>query len=146
VVSVGDSPILPLGEAADGGDELSSPILPLVEPADGGDELCSVAPPEVSAPPDGGVVADLDASGGTLLSVGGVVCVDVSAAKTGITPVASATTINARRRVMLSSFLLPIVDNALAWTTVRLGDPSLSLQYGRGLTLLTTTLGNGWGP
>jgi hypothetical protein len=26
---------------------------------------------------------------------------------------------------MLSSFLLPIVDNALAWTTVRLGDPSL---------------------
>jgi hypothetical protein len=146
VVSVGVSPILALGEAADGDDELGSPILPIVDPADGGDELCSVAPPEVSALPDGGTVADLDASGGTLFSVGGVVCVDVSAAKTGITPVASATTINARRRVMLSSFLLPIVDNALAWTTVRLGDPSLSRQYERGLTLLTTPLGNGWAP
>ena len=142
MVSVGVSPILPVGEAADGGDELGSTILPIVDPADGGDELCSVAPPEVSALPDGGTVADLDASGGTLFSVGGVVCVDVSAAKTGIAPVASATTINARRRVMLSSFLLPIVDNALAWTTVRLGDPSLFPQYGRGLTLLTTTLGN----
>jgi hypothetical protein len=122
VVSVGVSPILPLGEAADGGDELSSPILPLVEPADGGDELCSVAPPEVSAPPDGGVVADLDASGGTLLSVGGADGDEVSAAKTGVNPMANATAVNARRRVMSVSFsVLPMMDNALAWTTVRLG-------------------------
>ena len=47
-----------LGEAADGTDEFCSPILPIVDPADGGDELCSVAPPEVSALPDDGVVAD----------------------------------------------------------------------------------------
>ena len=42
------------------------PILLLVDPAEGGDELCSVAPPEVSALPDGGMVADLDTSGGTV--------------------------------------------------------------------------------
>ena len=49
------------------------PILLLVDPAEGGDELCSVAPPEVSALPDGGMVADLDASGGTVFAVGGLV-------------------------------------------------------------------------
>ena len=41
---------------------LCAPILPIVEPADGGEELCSVAPPEVSALPDGGTVADLEVS------------------------------------------------------------------------------------
>jgi hypothetical protein len=98
-------PILPLIDPADAGDELCSPILPIVDPADGGDELCSVAPPEVSALPDEGLVAALDAPGGTLLSVGGVVCEEVSAAKTGASPMANATTVNARRRVMSSSFL-----------------------------------------
>jgi hypothetical protein len=83
--------------------ELCVPILPIVEPAEGGDELCSVAPPEVSALPDGGVVADLDASGDAVLAVGG--CVDVSAAKTGAIPMESAITVNARRRVITSSFL-----------------------------------------
>jgi hypothetical protein len=121
VVSVGVSPILALGEAADGGDELSSSILPFVDPAAGGDELCLVAPPEVSVLPDGGVVADLDASGGTLFSVGGAVCVDVSAAKTGIAPVASATTINAKRRVMSLSFLC-----CQSWTTLWLGQQFVS--------------------
>jgi hypothetical protein len=115
VVSVGVSPILPLGEGADGVDELGSPILPIVDPADGGDELCSVAPPEVSALPDGGVVAPLDVSGGTLLSVGGADGDEVSAAKTGVNPMANATAVNAMRRVMSSSLsLLTMVDNAAA--------------------------------
>jgi hypothetical protein len=48
-------------------------LLPIVEPAEGGDELCSVAPPEVSALPDGGMVADLDASGDVVFAVGGLV-------------------------------------------------------------------------
>jgi hypothetical protein len=99
------APIFPLVDPDAGGDELFSPILPIVDPADGGDELCSVAPPEVSALPDGGIVAALEASGGTLLSVGGVVGEEVSAAKTGVNPMPSATTVNARRRVMSSSFL-----------------------------------------
>jgi hypothetical protein len=105
VVSVGVSPILALGEAADGRDELFSPILPIVEPANGGDELCSVAPPEVSALPDGGVVADLDASGDTVFAVGGVDGDEGSAARTGANPMASAVAVIARRRVMSSSFL-----------------------------------------
>jgi hypothetical protein len=95
---------LPLGDPADGADEPCSPILP-VEPADGGDELCSAAPPEVSALPDGGTVAALDASGDTVFAVGGVDGDDVSAAKTGVSPMASAATVNARRRVMSRSFL-----------------------------------------
>jgi hypothetical protein len=56
---------------SDDGGELFSPILPIVEPAEGGDELCSVAPPEVSALPDCGIVA-VDASGGTVFAVGGL--------------------------------------------------------------------------
>jgi hypothetical protein len=97
--------ILLLVEGAEGGDEGSSPILPIVEPADGGDELCSVAPPEVSALPDGGVVADLDASGDTVFAVGGVDGDEGSAARTGANPMASAVAVIARRRVMSSSFL-----------------------------------------
>jgi hypothetical protein len=85
--------------------ELCAPILPIVEPADGGDELCSLAPPEVSALPDGGMVADLDASGDVVFAVGGLV--GVSAAKTGAIPMESAKAANARRRVMSSSFLGP---------------------------------------
>ena len=80
--------------------ELCAPILPIVEPADGGDELCSLAPPEVSALPDGGMVADLDASGDVVFAVGG--CVDVSAAKTGAIPMESAKAVKARRRVISS--------------------------------------------
>jgi hypothetical protein len=88
----------------DGG-ELFSPILPIVEPADGGDELCSVAPPEVSALPDYGMVADLDASGDTVLAVGGLVVGDeLSVAIAGANPMARAVTVIARRRVMSSSF------------------------------------------
>jgi hypothetical protein len=100
----GVSLILPLGDSADGADEPCSPILP-VELADGGDELCSVAPPDVSALPDGGTVASLDASGDTVFAVGGVDGDEVSAAKTGVSPVASAATVNARRRVMSWFFL-----------------------------------------
>jgi hypothetical protein len=77
--------------------ELCAPILPIVEPADGGDELCSLAPPEVSALPDGGTVADLDASGDVVLAVGGFM--GVSAAKTGAIPRNSANAVNAIRRV-----------------------------------------------
>jgi hypothetical protein len=58
--------------------ELCAPILPIVEPADGGDELCSLAPPEVSALPDGGMVADLDASGDVVFAVGGLVGVSAA--------------------------------------------------------------------
>jgi hypothetical protein len=86
--------------------ELCAPILPIVEPADGGEELCSLAPPEVSALPEGGTVADLDASGDVVLAVGG--CVDVSAAKTGAIPMESAKAVNARRRVITSTFPCPI--------------------------------------
>ena len=82
--------------------ELCAPILPMVEPAEGDDELCSLAPPEVSALPDGGTVADLDASGEVVLAVGG--CVDVSAAKTGAIPMDSAKAVNAKRRVMSGPF------------------------------------------
>ena len=113
--------ILPLLDAADGGDELVSPILPIVDPADGGDELCSVAPPEVSALPDGGMVAALEASGGTLLSVGGAVGEDVSAAKTGVSPMANATAVHARRRVM------SCVLSLLPRITLRLGKRSFGL-------------------
>jgi hypothetical protein len=63
--------------------------LPIVEPADGGDELCSVAPPEVSALPDCGMVADLDASGDVVFAVGGFVGWDeFSVAKAGTNPMA----------------------------------------------------------
>jgi hypothetical protein len=81
--------------------EPSPPILSIVEPADGGDELCSAAPPEVSALPDGGTVADLDASGDVVLAVGG--CVDVSAAKTGAIPMESAKAVNPRKRIISKS-------------------------------------------
>jgi hypothetical protein len=76
----------------------------MVEPAEGGEELCSVAPPEVSALPDGGMVADLDASGDTVSAVGGLVGDEVSPAITGVNPMASAVTVIARRRVMPSFF------------------------------------------
>jgi hypothetical protein len=90
---------------SDDGGELFSPILPIVEPADGGDELCSVAPPEVSALPDCGMVADLDASGDTVLAVGGLVVGDeLSVAIAGANPMARAVTVIARRPVMSSSF------------------------------------------
>ena len=81
------------------------PILLLVDPAEGGDELCSVAPPEVSALPDCGMVADLDASGGTVFAVGGFEGGnEFSVAITGVNPMASAVTVIARRRVMTSFF------------------------------------------
>ena len=90
---------------SDEGGELFSPILPIVEPAEGGDELCSVAPPEVSALPDCGMVADLDASGVTVLAVGGLVGgEELSVAIAGANPMARAVTVAARRRVMSSSF------------------------------------------
>jgi hypothetical protein len=90
---------------SDEGGELFSPILPIVEPAEGGDELCSVAPPEVSALPDCGMVADLDASGDTVLAVGGLVGgEELSVAIAGANPMARAVTVTARRRVMSSSF------------------------------------------
>jgi len=92
-------------EGADGDDEFFSPILPIVEPAEGGDELCSVAPPEVSALPDGGTVADLDASGDVVFAVGGWVGGDeFSVAIAGANPMASAVTVIARRRVISCSF------------------------------------------
>ena len=81
------------------------PILLLVDPAEGGDELCSVAPPEVSALPDGGMVADLDASGGTVFAVGGLVGGNESSvAIAGVNPMASAVPVIGRRRFMSSSF------------------------------------------
>lgn len=79
-------PILLLVEGVEGGDELCSPILPVVDPAD---ELCSVAPPEVSGLPDGD---------------------EVSAANTGVRPIANAATINANTGHVIS--LLSIVHNA----------------------------------
>ena len=79
--------------------------MPIVEPADGGEELCSAAPPEVSARPDGGIVADLDASGDVVLAVGGFVgCDEFSVAIAGANPMASAVAVIARRRVMSPSF------------------------------------------
>jgi hypothetical protein len=85
-----DVPIFSLVDGGEGGDTCFLPILPIidlpiVDPA-GGDELCSVAPPEVSGLPDGGTVADLDASGDTVFAVGGVDGDEVSAAKTGVSP------------------------------------------------------------
>jgi hypothetical protein len=75
--------------------------LPIVEPADGADELCSVAPPEASALPDCGMVADLDASGDVVFAVGGFVgCDELSVAMAGVNPMAKAVTVIARRRVM----------------------------------------------
>jgi formate-dependent phosphoribosylglycinamide formyltransferase (GAR transformylase) len=95
----------------DDGDELFSPILPSLT-ADGGDELCSVAAPEVSAVPDCGMVADLDASGDTVFAVGGLVGGDeFSVATAGTTPMASAMVVVARRRVM--SFSL----RAVSWAS-----------------------------
>jgi hypothetical protein len=79
--------------------------MPIVEPAEGGDELCSVAPPDVSALPDCGMVADLEASGVVVLAVGGFVgCDEFSVAIAGVKPIANAVTVIARRRVMSSSF------------------------------------------
>jgi hypothetical protein len=66
----------------------------------------------VSALPDGGMVADLDASGDVVLAVGGFA--GVSAAKTGAMPMDSAKAVNARRRIMSGSFLCPSDgDNAI---------------------------------
>jgi len=102
-------------EGVDGDDELFSPTLPIVEPAEGGDELCSVAPPEVSALPDGGTVADLDASGDVVFAVGGWVGGDeFSVAIAGANPMASAVTVIARRRVISCSFRC-----CQLWTTFR---------------------------
>jgi hypothetical protein len=72
--------------------------LPIVEPADGGDELCSAAPPEVSALPDSGLVADLDASGDVVLAAGGLFV--VSAAKAGAIPIDSTKAVDARNRII----------------------------------------------
>jgi hypothetical protein len=82
--------------------------LPIVEPDDGGEELCSLAPPDVSALPVGGMVADLDASGDVALVVGG--CVDVSAAKIGVAPMTNTAIAIAKRRVISCTFL--VVDDA----------------------------------
>jgi hypothetical protein len=91
-------------------------VLPAVDPAAGGDELCSVAPPEVSALPDGGTVADLEASGGVVLVVGG--WVDVSAAKTGAIPIDSTRAVDAKKRIMLGTFLSALEHNASAYRSV----------------------------
>src|SRR5262249_25410156 len=74
------------------------------EPADGGDELCSLAPAEVSALPDGGTVADLDASGDVVLAVGGFV--GVSAAKVAAIPMDKTKAVVASKRIMSLSFLV----------------------------------------
>jgi hypothetical protein len=80
-----------------------------VEPAEGGDEFCSAAPPEVSALPDCGIVADLNASGDVVFAVGGFDgCNELSVAIAGTNPKAMAITVITRRRVMSSSFLVPI--------------------------------------
>ena len=64
----------------------------------------------MSALPDGGTVADLDASGDTVFAVGGWVGGDeLSVAMAGANPIASAVTVIARRRVMSSSF--PVANN-----------------------------------
>jgi hypothetical protein len=90
----------------------------MVEPADGGDELCSAAPPEVSGLPAGGIVAALDASGDTVPAVGGVDDDEVSAARAGANPVASAAIVIATRRfIVLLLSLLIIADNALVAQT-----------------------------
>jgi hypothetical protein len=75
----------------------------MVEPDDGGEELCSLAPPEVSALPDGGTVAELDASGDVVLVVGGLV--GVSAARTGAIAMDSVNAVSEIRRIMSLSFL-----------------------------------------
>ena len=49
----------------------------------GGEELCSLAPPDVSAEPDGGIVADFETSGVALCPVGGAGC---SVAKAVVSP------------------------------------------------------------
>jgi hypothetical protein len=97
--------------------ELWAPILPIVEPADGGDELCSLAPPEVSALPEGGIVADLDASGDVVLAVGGFV--GVSAAKTGAIPMDSTKAVHPRRRIICKLLFYAQADNAWALKVVR---------------------------
>ena len=65
-----------------------------------------MAPPEVSALPDGGTVADLDASGDVVLAAGGFA--GVSAAKTGAIPMDNVKAVNAKRRIISGSFLCPI--------------------------------------
>jgi hypothetical protein len=86
--------------------------LPIVEPADWGDELCSLAPPEVSALPDCGIVADLDASGDVVLAVGGLV--GVSAAKTGAIAMESVNAVSEIRRIIIFVLSAPYW-NANAW-------------------------------
>jgi hypothetical protein len=59
----------------------------------------------VSALPDCGMVADLDASGDVVFAVGGLGgCDEFSVAIAGAKPKAMAVTVIARRRVMSSSF------------------------------------------
>ena len=65
-----------------------------------------MAPPEVSALPDGGTVADLDASGDVVLAAGGFA--GVSAAKTGAIPMDNVKAANAKMRIISGSFLCPI--------------------------------------
>jgi len=79
--------------------------LPIVEPADEATSFALWHRAEVSALPDGGTVADLDASGDVVFAVGGLV--GVSAAKTGAIPMESAKAANARRRVILLSWSQP---------------------------------------
>ena len=69
-----------------------------------------MAPPEVSALPDGGTVADLEASGDVVLAVGGFA--GVSAAKTGAVPIDSANAVSATRRNISRSFLSLHANNA----------------------------------
>ena len=65
-----------------------------------------MAPPDVSALPEGGTVADLDASGDVVLAAGGFA--GVSAAKTGAIPMDNVKAVNAKRRIISGSFLCPI--------------------------------------
>ena len=96
--------------------------MPIVEPADGGEELCSVAPPEVSAPPDCGVVADLDTSGDVVLAVGGLVgCDEFSVAMAGANATARAVAVIARTRVMSCSFPIANYGERFGLQNVRFG-------------------------
>ena len=73
-----------------------------------------MGPPEVSALPDCGMVAALEASGGTVFAVGGLVGGNEFSAIAGVNPMASVVTVIARRRVMSSFFPVAIVNNAVA--------------------------------
>ena len=71
-----------------------------------------MAPPEVSALPEGGTLADLDASGGVALAAGGLV--GVSAAKAVANPTDSTKAVEAIRRIISELLSLPASDNVSA--------------------------------